>query len=170
MPTDLLHRANGQWRIDLGLLYPEFAERLLNVLALARQRGQDFYPTEGHRSFFRSNQLHKAYMDGGPKAAPAGFSAHNYGIACDLAADSNHDVPGLQTAWEDPAYAKRFDILKTVVPECGLHWGGEFGDRPHIGWPGFVNKKQLTPLYQLWIATPGVERDKLKVIWSTLAM
>ena len=79
----------------------------------------------------------------GPKAAPGGKSAHNYGLAIDVALDGD-PKPGLQMLWNTGSAGWRW--LKTsTVPHPRLKNGWSFGDWPHIerykwqrykGWAG----------------------------------
>lgn len=166
MPTFLFKRPDGGWRINLDYLHPVFLERVLDALHFAHDNGSDFYVTHGHRSFSEQLKLEKAYIAGGPKAAPAGFSAHNYGLAIDVCLDGDLNKPGLQPNW----YLGHYGILHRACASAGLAWGGSFGDAPHIGIPGFESKNELRPLYQRWIQQPvnAKEIDKLKAVWDVL--
>jgi hypothetical protein len=57
MPTDLLKKLDGSFRINLDQLYEPFFEAVLDVLAACRKRGQDFCPTHGFRSFSEQSAL-----------------------------------------------------------------------------------------------------------------
>lgn len=159
MPAELVKR------INLDLLYPPFFERLLNVLAACRARGSDYYVTFGFRSWAEQHQLRALYLAGkGGKAAPAGLSAHNYGIAVDLAPDGDLKRPGLQPVWTDAAYV----VLGEEVKRVGLVWGASFGDKPHVQWPGFVNGKELSVLNDMWKVAKGNTVARLKTVWEYL--
>lgn len=102
MPSDLVQRVN------LDLLYPPFLSRLLEVLADARALGQDYYVISGYRSHKEQEAL---YAQGRTKTgkkvtnARGGFSAHNWGISVDVAADVSQKR-GLQPSWERMLYNK----------------------------------------------------------------
>jgi peptidoglycan L-alanyl-D-glutamate endopeptidase CwlK len=169
MPADLLRKPNGDFRIDLDRCYTPFVEKAVNVLAACRKRGQDYMPTFGWRSFEQQARL---YFQGRtlPGAivtnARPGESAHNFGLAWDLAADGDKDKGGLQPTY-DP---KRYAILGEECERAGLVWGGRFTavDMPHIQWPGFVNAKQLSVLQKIWKDCPdhATEGQRLSAVWQ----
>lgn len=115
MPTDLVKRVN------LDLLYPPFVERLLNLLAKARESGQDYYVISG----FRSHKQQQALFELGRSKpgrkvtnAPAGLSAHNWGMAVDVVADESNK-PGLQPTWT----LAKYTLLKKLGPTFDLQVG-----------------------------------------------
>lgn len=166
MTKDLLLR-NGQPRIDLDKCYFPFYEAALNVLAACRERGQDYYPISGFRNWISQHKLYGDYLAGrGGKAAPAGLSAHNYGIAWDLAADGDEKKPGLQPSWN----LEKYKILGEEAAKAGLVWGGSFNDSPHIQWPSHVNADQLRLLRKIWNDCPdhATEDQKLRSVWQYL--
>jgi len=137
MPADLFRR------IDLDELFPPFRDVLLEVIARCRARGADYVATSGYRSESAQAELHARYRRGeGGRAAPAGYSAHNFGIAVDFVRDGDPHRPGVQPRWDLPAY----EILGQEVGRAGLAWGGSFGDAPHVQWPGFVRASELEQL------------------------
>jgi hypothetical protein len=156
MPTDLIIR------IDLDLLYPPFVERLLEVKARARKRGRDYHSTEGLRSYARSFQLYQAFLQGGPRAAPAGASGHNFGLCTDECLDADLNKPGLQPDWRAPQYA----ILGEEAIALGLDWGNRYNDSVHIGWPGFVTRAELAPLDKIWRRSAGDQKARLRAVWD----
>lgn len=149
-------------RIDLDLLYTPFLERLLEAKARARARGVDYYSLEGYRTYGRSHFLYGQWLSGkGGRAAPAGASSHNFGLATDECRDIDLTKPGLQPRWKDADY----DILGEEVQRLGLHWGAGYGDRPHVSWPGFVSRAQLAPLDKIYRHTEGDLAVKLQAVW-----
>lgn len=163
---DLLKKSDGSFRIDLDQLYFPFVEKLFNVLQACRERGQDYYPIYGYRSWALQHQLRMKFLNGtGGRAAPAGDSAHNYGLAVDVAADSDMKRLGLQPSWEEKKYA----ILGEETKKAGLVWGGGFNDMPHVQWPGYVSGKDMAVLRKIWKASEGAdEQAKLQAIWQYL--
>jgi len=153
MPADLVNR------INLDLLEPAFRENLLNLLAEARGLGFEFFATEGFRSFGRSRDLYAAWQKGGPRAAPAGFSAHNYGLAVDLC----RRVGKKGVSWKEADY----EPLRSLCPKHTLSWGGLFKDPPHVGHASYVNSNQLMKLRKLWDPIKTDDQN-LKVVWSKL--
>lgn len=163
-PLDLFRR-KGVYRVDPAELYAPFLARLLAVLSACQSRGALYYATSGQRGMEAQRKLHLAHLAGGPKAAPAGLSAHQYGIAVDVAPDSDVATPGLQ----GPDYSARAYAI--LVEECaagGLVNGGSFGDLPHVQWPGFVSGAQLMRLRDLWRATDGPDADRMRAVWRYL--
>ena len=59
--------------------------------------------------------------------AKAGYSYHNFRMACDVAPVVNGSIP-----WND---IDLWDKIGAIGKECGLDWGGDFHsfvDRPHF--------------------------------------
>lgn len=156
MPADLVKR------IDLDKLYPPFLERVLQTLANCRARGADYYAILGFRPYAESARLHMNWLAGkGGRAAPAGKSSHNFGLAIDACRDSDLDKPGLQPDWR----AERYRILGEEAAKLGLHWGAGYGDRPHISWPGYVTGADLEPLRRAWEQSTGTDLQRLATVW-----
>lgn len=128
MPADLIKRVN------LDALYPPFMRKLLDVLATAREMGQDYYAISGFRSPEEQDAIYaQGRTKSGPKVTNArgGFSAHNWGIAVDVAADVS-SKPGLQPSWD----VKKYAILKKAGKQHGLQVGVPgLGDDGHIQLP-----------------------------------
>ena len=118
------------WRkIELKLLHPQFLQDIERLLGESQY---EWYITEGYRSIERSNELYAAYKAGtGPRAAPGGKSAHNFGLAVDVALDSDLRTPGLQPSWDS-----RMDgwlwLRGAVNAHPRLRGGWWFNDWPHI--------------------------------------
>lgn len=152
-------------RIDLDALYPRFLETLLMVLDACSKRGQDYYPLYGYRSWAQQHQLRLAYLAGqGGRAAPAGYSSHQYGLAVDLAADGDRNKAGLQPDWKDSSY----EILGQEAQKAGLHWGAAYNDRLHVSWPGLITGDELEVLRRIWRACPAgaTETRRLAACWQ----
>lgn len=139
VPRDLI-------RCDLDLVYPPLVRLGLTVLSRCLDRGARYYWASGFRSWGDQHQLRLRYLNGGARAAPAGLSAHNYGLAADFTFDWDPVRPGLQPRWGDGDY----DILGEEAERVGLVWGKSFGDRPHLNWPKFVSGKELSALRGVW--------------------
>ena len=152
-------------RIDLDLLYAPLRDTVLDCLAACRRRGFDYYVTEGHRTYGRSHVLHQAFLEGiGPRAAPGGRSAHNFGLAVDLVLDVDVKKRGLQPSWT----AEAFDVAGEEATRLGLDWGKRFGDMPHVGWRGFVSAAELRPLHLAYVAAPGDLANRLAAVWQLI--
>lgn len=152
MPAELFKR------IDLDKLYPPFRAVMLEVIARCNARGAVYFATHGFRTFAEQHELNRLHILGkGGRAAPGGFSAHNYGLAFDFCADSDRNpLNGLQPDWKDPAY----DVLGEEAKKAGLAWGASFGDKPHVGLPGFERGSQLGPLL------PVLQKGGLAAVWK----
>lgn len=147
------------WRtIDKSLLQPQFVADVEQVLG---NSPFNWYVMEGYRSPERSAELFDEYKNGlwlrgangkplrnaageimrqrnsqgqlikGPRAAPAGVSAHNYGLAIDVVPDEHPEIAGLQPTWNlrFPAWAW---LKANTIPHPRLKNGWSFGDWPHI--------------------------------------
>lgn len=158
-------RLDGRPRIETDVLYPPFRARLELALAKCHDRGADYYATSGHRSYDEQARRHAAFVAGtGTRAAPAGGSQHQFGLAVDLVPDGDLVRPGLQADYA----RKNYDILLEVVAELGLHSGVGYNDAPHVGVPRFVSAKDLKPLAKIYRATAGDERTKLAAVHAYL--
>jgi peptidoglycan L-alanyl-D-glutamate endopeptidase CwlK len=144
----------------MDLLYPPFLEALLNLQMECRLLGSSYKIYSGHRPFDEQRVLYEKYLAGGPKAAPAGLSAHNYGLAVDCA----RLLPSGKLSWDSADYK----ILEDTVEKHGLITGKSFNDQPHVQWPNVVSGKELWPLKIAYSKAPGSETEKLKVVWDGL--
>lgn len=118
------------WRnIDKSILNPVF---LADVDKFLTDSPFDWYVLEGRRSFVRSEELWKAYVAGtGPRAAPPGKSAHNFGLAIDVVLDADPDKPGLQASW-NIKLAGWLWLKLASIKHPRLKNGWSFSDWPHI--------------------------------------
>jgi len=90
-----------------------------------------WYVLEGYRSPERSAKLYADYIAGkGPRAAPAGKSAHNFGLAVDVVLDCDPAV-GLQPSW-DLKLAGWAWLKAASIKHPRLKNGWSFNDWPHI--------------------------------------
>lgn len=154
-------------RVYLGAYYPPFLDRVLEARAKAAERGAQYVSEHGFRSWALQHQLRGLFLAGkGGRAAPAGLSAHQYGLADDCTADADPVKPGLQPTWEP----KRYAILGEESQRVGLIWGASFNDRPHTQWPGFVSASELKVLQKIWReASDATDDMKLRAIWQYLS-
>lgn len=110
-------------RIDASKLDPEFHGMLLGLLGAIKAHGQTFVATYGYRSLEEQRDLYVKYQAGGPRAAPPGKSAHNYGAAVDLARVVNGKVD-----WAPGDYA----LLADLAPRYRLATGAAYQDYGHV--------------------------------------
>lgn len=115
-------------RVDKTLLEPNF---LADVEPFLENSPYSWYVTEGFRSLERSAQLYAAYLKGGPRAAPAGKSAHNFGLAIDVSLDGDPSKPGNQPTW-NTKMAGWVWLKERSIPHPRLRNGWSFNDWPHI--------------------------------------
>jgi hypothetical protein len=170
MTPDDLFRHKGRYRVDPNTLYPPFRERLFVVLQACIDRGAHYYATKGNRSYYEQARLYKAYQDKkagrpvapgftGSRAAPAGYSAHQWGGAVDFAPDADIDKPGLQANYSLANYA-------ILIEECerhGLVNGHTFRDAPHVQIPMFVSGKSMAPLRSIWVKNAKGPTETMKI-------
>lgn len=109
----------------LDQLYPPFRASVERLVAELRANGDDWRVTSAYRSLAEQMKLRLLYLQGkGGKAAPAGKSAHNFGLAVDLTL-----YKAGKPTWEDADYDKMAAIADAFP---GLRSGKGFGDRPHV--------------------------------------
>lgn len=183
MPVDYKH-ANASYlpgrfkyphlfeRVYLGAYYPPFLERLVEARARAAERGYHYFSIFGWRSWAEQFRLRQAYLTGkGGKAAPAGDSAHQYGLADDCVRDLDTAAPGLQLGKNGEAWnAKHYEVWIQELARVGLASGVAYNDRPHANWPGFESRAQLAPLRSIWTNAGAKTPDevRLRACWAYL--
>ncbi len=162
MPSDLFNRG-----INMDLFYPPFLAKLLELKANCAARGKRYLCTYGFRTMAESDILHNHFLQGGPRAAPGGYSSHNFGLASDEALIIRELGAGNRRvlSWGSKANSV-FEVLGEEAAKLGLHWGKLYSDEPHISWPGFVSGAELAPLRDAWHRTPGDDLTRLKEVWK----
>lgn len=135
-------------RSFLGVWYPPFRDKVIIVKQRCIDRGFFYRTTFGYRSIALQRELRLAYLRGGPLAAPAGESAHNFAMAEDSVLDSDPAAAGIQPDWRDDSYK----VLGEEAKKEGLVWGGDWVKRDpgHIQWPGYVTGTELSVLLARW--------------------
>ena len=126
-------------KIDKRLLDEKFVQDLEELFA---KDPNDWLVTYGYRSLAEQAALHKKYLAGGPKAAPAGKSAHNFGLAIDLVLDGDTSKPGIQPSWDTRRKAWT-ELFMKLEKHPRLKSGVSFGDGGHIEryqWQRYVPK------------------------------
>lgn len=118
---------------------PMVAELLLKAYAAT---GYEWVVTSGRRTMEQQRSL---YAHGrtatGPivTKAPPGSSAHNYGLAADLAPMKDGKI-----WWDAPRSV--WDGMGAEAVKLGLMWGGNFKsilDLPHVEHPSWKEKQAL---------------------------
>lgn len=115
-------------KIDKSLLEPEFMNDVDTLLGNSKY---SWFVTFGYRSLAEQDDLYKKYLAGGPKAAPPGKSAHNFGLAVDVVLDVDPDKPGLQPSW-NIKLAGWIWLFASILKHPRLKSGVTFGDGGHI--------------------------------------
>lgn len=124
-------------RINTDKIYPPFLDMARDTLVAAEAAGHVYIVTSGLRTVEEQDTLYakgRTAPGGIVTKARGGYSAHNYGCGLDCTADGDHDKPGLQPDYHDPAY----QALGAAAAPAGLEWGGTWTtihDLPHIQLP-----------------------------------
>ena len=123
-----------EWRrVDPKLLQPSFR---FDVEKLLRESPYSWTVTYGYRTIEEQESLWEKYKAGGPRAAPPGKSAHNFGLAIDVALDGDDSLAGLQPDWNTSHAGWRW-LFEAIAKHPRLHSGRSFNDACHIerlGW------------------------------------
>lgn len=112
-----------RYDINRAELEPQFDSDIYDVLA-----GSLFswVVTYGRRSTAEQTKLHDAYLKGGPLAAPPGHSAHEFGLAVDVAVLTPN---GPSWSYSEPQWKW---LWETCAKHPRLHSGHDFNDDDHI--------------------------------------
>lgn len=120
---------------DLHQVFQPMVRSLLEKgQAAIKDSGWIFFITDGFRSFAEQTEL---YAQGRTKPgsivtnAKAGQSAHNFGLAVDLAFQKDGKL-----SYDPTLYAKIYPIARTLGFELGADWTG-FTDEPHFEHPNW---------------------------------
>jgi peptidoglycan L-alanyl-D-glutamate endopeptidase CwlK len=118
-------------------LHPLVIIDVLEALLECHKNGYPIRITSATRTWEEQKKLHEAYVKGGPVAAKAGYSWHNYGLAVDfvllrgpkqvswdMSADFNKDG---KRDWLQVIY-----VFKARGWESGIDWKGKKNDPPHL--------------------------------------
>lgn len=117
--------------IDLSVLYPPFAQKVLQLRANCAALGCTYNITSGLRTHAEQDGLYAIGRTTGKPGsyvtkAKGGQSYHNFGVAVDYA----RIVMG-KTVWAKSDYT----VLGQEAVKLGLEWGGgwmSFVDLPHV--------------------------------------
>lgn len=131
------------WRsVDPDLLEPQFRADVEQLLA---DSPFSWVVTSGYRGIPEQRVLYAKYRAGGPRAAPPGKSAHNYGLAIDVVPDGDVVTPGLQPDWQPNPGDAWYWLRDAIRPHPRLRHGSHFGDWPHVEVYRWVRHKNWQP-------------------------
>jgi len=135
-----------RWDVDRRLLDSEFANA---VDACLGSSPFSWAVYQGFRSFETQNVLYQKYKAGGPLAAPPGHSAHEHGLAVDVA-----ELDGGQELWDynRPCWGWLFAAVRAAPT---LHSGHDFppvapADDDHIQSTRWPAVKESLKAQGLW--------------------
>lgn len=113
-----------RWKVDRGLLREPFATDVDGLLAA---RPESWVVHYGFRTREEQAALYATFLKGGPRAAPPGKSAHEYGLAVDVVVLDGEK----HTDWnaEHPAWR---GLLADILAHPRLHSLCNIGDCDHI--------------------------------------
>ncbi|MFS0904116.1 D-alanyl-D-alanine carboxypeptidase family protein [Priestia aryabhattai] len=138
---------------ELEGVHPTVAEKALQVVNQAYEKGINIAVTSGFRSFeeqakiygqSRKSYIYKGKQYGAPKEdhvtnAEPGESIHNYGLAVDFTVFDNDSKP----IWEGPQYTQISVLGKSLGFSWGGDWKGKLKDKPHYEFTFGLTLKQL---------------------------
>lgn len=95
------------------------------------------------RSLDLQADLHRKYLAGGPRAAPPGRSAHNFGLAVDVVLDGDPQKPGIQMDWVTTHAGWLWLKAKSIAhPRLRTGWKyADFGHIEAVGWEKVAKAK-----------------------------
>lgn len=99
--------------------------------------------TYGLRSLALQEELYRKYLAGGPRAAPPGRSAHNFGLAIDVTLDGDPHKTGVQPDWVTTHAGWLWLKTKSLL-HPRLRTGWKYADYGHIeavGWEQMAKAK-----------------------------
>lgn len=103
-----------------------FEDFMMRAKATAATLGCDYVAISGTRTWEEQAALYQKYKAGGPKAAPPGYSWHNFGTAIDCGVFRAKSY--LDNA--NPELARRVHAACAEhAMDCGLEWGGTWKGR-----------------------------------------
>lgn len=129
------------WRVDRGKINEDFGNEVDFLLSKSPFA---WFVIQGWRSMAEQARLYEEHLRGGPEAAPPGKSAHEFGLAVDVALDLDPVAHGLQPDWniKHPGWAWLFDTLRrNAFLESGAFF--PYFDGDHIqrrNWKLFIKE------------------------------
>jgi peptidoglycan L-alanyl-D-glutamate endopeptidase CwlK len=149
-------------RINTRLLYPPFAVKLAALADRCEVNGWRYYATNGLRTVEEQDKLYSYGRTDMSRdivtKARGGYSAHQYGVACDLCHDKDLAKPGLQPDYDKASYEVLAVEAAALGLEAGLRWAS-FPDAPHVqlplkrhglGWPALLDAYRKGGMSSVW--------------------
>lgn len=131
------------WRVDKEKLRVGFR---YEVNKLLEESPYTWVVLSGYRSLEEQQVLWEKYKAGGPRAAPPGKSAHNFGLAVDVVLDGDPEKVGLQPDWNTSHPGWQW-LFEAIAAHPDLYSGRSFNDASHIekhGWdPARLSRKPM---------------------------
>jgi hypothetical protein len=128
-----------RWKADVDRnLEPRFLRDIEQLLGVSSPF--EWKVTFGRRSMEDQDELYQIFRAGGPRAAPAGRSPHNYGLAIDVVLDGVAG-PGESLTW-DTKRAGWVWLFGALEHHPRLHSGVSFGDGGHIEKATWIDYKE----------------------------
>lgn len=142
-------------QLKLDELYPRFAARIEDLLNHCDKFDWHIGIFSGWRTW---SQQEKIYAQGRTEPGkivsntPPGYSFHNYGLASDIVFKDEYGN------W-DWSENHPWETLGKLAPTFKLHWGGEWGDKPHFQANFGCKIEELKNIY---------EKEGLSGVWKVL--
>lgn len=117
----------------IATLHPKLRSEMATIISEISSYNIHIRITRAFATFSEQDALYKIYQNGGPKAAPAGLSFHNYGLAIDFCLLHNDGTISFSMT-EDIDNNKKADWLQVVYTfqKYGWKWGHVFNDNDHM--------------------------------------
>lgn len=169
MPSDLVKR------VDLDLVFPPFYQKVLELLAVLRKKGIEYWATDGFRTYGQQQEL---YAQGRVTKSPSwsthpplglpvtnarpGQSSHNFGLAFDFCRDRDGNPKnGLQPDWNLIEYAPLAFEARERGLDAAYFWT-RFREGPHVQL-NYKAKGITEPMLKAIF-----DRDGLPGVWTYL--
>ncbi len=132
----------------IATCHPKVREDLSNILIECEKSNVPIRITRANATAEEQNTLYQAYLKGGPKAAPAGLSYHNYGMAVDfcLLGKDGKSVSFNQIQDANSNGIKDWTEVINIFEKHGWYWGGHFRDNDHFEFSCGYTVQQLQTL------------------------
>lgn len=153
-------------RIDTTKLYKPFLTKVLELVEECNKVNKIYIVTNGLRTF---QEQEKLYNQGrilpGPVVTNArpGYSYHCYGLAIDVAFDTNNEKPGLQPSWSEKDLRFIADKAISMGLQSGLYFK-TIKDAPHIQFNINQFNLKIEDLLKIFLAN----NKDLLAVWKFL--